>query len=225
MDNVNENSAFLTPGKNNFVKQWMKHANTKDIFLKFFIYFLALNYLYEDDYKKKHCYGRARKTETEYEKLLSFLRTVYYEESYYRNIGKVLVGSNCDLLFSVETQNSPSTLERGIKGFLPKHLFKCKSEKDENDEEITFDPILDKSLKNNIEKFNTLVAFYKIYRIRCNLFHGQKQPTNPRDKELVETANVLLEKFLSASVKDGLGIFYYEEEFSNKSSCDNTNGF
>ena len=220
----NQNSTpLLKSGRNNFVEQWMVRANTKDIFLKFFVYFLALNYLYEEDHKKNHSYNNSSEKRTESEKLLSFLKTVYYNQtdSKYSNIANVLVNDEFNVLFSVERnkRENKSLNAQSLKYMLPKRVFE-KNEWTDGEPEA----VLDDGCVKDINKFKTLVAFYKIYRIRCNLFHGHKQSANPRDIELVEKANELLESFLLACIKDGLGFFNYEEEKQNTSSCDNTYG-
>lgn len=47
---------------------------------------------------------------------------------------------------------------------------------------------------NDIDNLEEVVWF--IYQIRCNLFHGSKDPMNPRDANLVELAGELLEKWI-----------------------------
>ena len=44
---------------------------------------------------------------------------------------------------------------------------------------------------NNIEE-----VIWFIYQIRCNLFHGSKDPMNSRDANLVELSGELLEKWI-----------------------------
>lgn len=47
------------------------------------------------------------------------------------------------------------------------------------------------------EQHRGVEDFFKVlYQIRCNFFHGDKQPTNPYDKELVKWAEKNLIKFL-----------------------------
>lgn len=47
---------------------------------------------------------------------------------------------------------------------------------------------------NNTEDIGEVVKF--IYQIRCNLFHGAKDPMNSRDANLVELAGMILEKWI-----------------------------
>lgn len=41
-----------------------------------------------------------------------------------------------------------------------------------------------------------------IYKIRCNLFHGGKTPSNTRDTKLLSSANLVLSKWVAALVAD-----------------------
>jgi len=43
---------------------------------------------------------------------------------------------------------------------------------------------------SDINNFNMVLTF--IYKIRCNLFHGEKYESNTRDKRLVENAYLIL---------------------------------
>lgn len=45
---------------------------------------------------------------------------------------------------------------------------------------------------NNLEE-----VIYFIYQIRCNLFHGSKDPMNSRDTNLVELSGEILEKWIT----------------------------
>lgn len=66
---------------------------------------------------------------------------------------------------------------------------------------IQYSPITDSTgyredikIKNSNDRDNIIEA---IYRIRCNLFHGGKSPSNTRDRELVQCANVILNKWIA----------------------------
>ena len=48
---------------------------------------------------------------------------------------------------------------------------------------------------NDINNIEEVIHF--IYQIRCNLFHGSKDPMNSRDANLVELAGLLLEKWIT----------------------------
>lgn len=47
---------------------------------------------------------------------------------------------------------------------------------------------------NDINNLEEVIKF--IYQIRCNLFHGSKDPMNDRDKGLVELSGLLLKKWI-----------------------------
>jgi len=72
----------------------------------------------------------------------------------------------------------------------------------------TFSPILNmgpghsgKVELTDIENFRDVVNF--IYQIRCNLFHGSKDPGSGRNKDIVSFASSFLKKWIeSAQTKD-----------------------
>lgn len=47
---------------------------------------------------------------------------------------------------------------------------------------------------NNVESFEDVIRF--IYQIRCNLFHGSKNPMNNRDASLVDLSGMILQKWI-----------------------------
>jgi len=47
---------------------------------------------------------------------------------------------------------------------------------------------------DDVENFEQMVRF--IYQIRCNLFHGSKDPMNARDSNLVDLSGKILEKWI-----------------------------
>ncbi|SRR5260221_10919389 len=47
----------------------------------------------------------------------------------------------------------------------------------------------------DIDNLEEVIMF--IYQIRCNLFHGSKDPINNRDTNLVELSGMVLEKWIS----------------------------
>jgi len=48
---------------------------------------------------------------------------------------------------------------------------------------------------NDTENLEEIIKF--IYQIRCNLFHGSKNPMDSRDATLVELSGVILEKWIT----------------------------
>lgn len=48
---------------------------------------------------------------------------------------------------------------------------------------------------NDIDDFEQVIRF--IYQIRCNLFHGSKNPSSSRDSALVELSAEILEKWIT----------------------------
>jgi len=54
----------------------------------------------------------------------------------------------------------------------------------------------------NLEDENSLRQVIElVYRVRCNLFHGRKVPSNLRDRRLVEAARVIVTELMSRLVE------------------------
>ncbi len=47
---------------------------------------------------------------------------------------------------------------------------------------------------NNVENFEEIIRF--IYQIRCNLFHGSKNPMDTKDASLVELSGMIFQKWI-----------------------------
>jgi len=54
---------------------------------------------------------------------------------------------------------------------------------------------------DKVKKKDPKALLKTIYRVRCNLFHGGKNPNYIRDRQLVEAASVIMEKYLLALLK------------------------
>lgn len=60
--------------------------------------------------------------------------------------------------------------------------------------------------ENLPKKRRILALFMTMYQVRCNLFHGQKNPNCARDRELVNATAIILEHYLGAIVPDDFKI-------------------
>lgn len=58
-----------------------------------------------------------------------------------------------------------------------------------------------KTVKNENEQWQERIKalFMMIYQVRCNLFHGSKEVSNPRDVKLVKCAGEILEMYLEGT--------------------------
>lgn len=65
-----------------------------------------------------------------------------------------------------------------------------------------YDPISGKRRKIRKERNLTEVASC-LYQVRCNLFHGEKMPENPRDKNLVDASYIIVSKLIEPYLKGG----------------------
>jgi hypothetical protein len=57
------------------------------------------------------------------------------------------------------------------------------------------------TVKNENEKWQERIKalFMMIYQVRCNLFHGSKEVSNPRDVKLVRCAGEIIEMYLEGT--------------------------
>lgn len=49
--------------------------------------------------------------------------------------------------------------------------------------------------------FDTKTIFKQVYKVRCNLFHGEKLPKNPRDYSLVENAYLIVSNVVNIELR------------------------
>lgn len=56
--------------------------------------------------------------------------------------------------------------------------------------------ILDSSVNHELERTQCLLL--TIYQVRCNLFHGSKNPGYPRDKALIQSAATIMQGYMEA---------------------------
>lgn len=171
-----------------FVNEWMNHASGGDLFFKFFCYYLAFNHLY--DTKELLRPEERRKIDngaklTDLERIVSFLRHVLIDEDGPR------------LSVSVQPEE---------KQILDTVHWKNRRDKwvEDNPPELDWLRELARTAPNS--KWPTVLALTKVYRVRCNLFHGEKHITNLDDKKKVSVSTGLLERFLQACVVAHLGI-------------------
>ena len=85
------------------------------------------------------------------------------------------------------------------KEFSPYKLLNSESEMIKNPvSEMRYNTKVD---KQKLEKQDVFELFRSIYFIRCNLFHGDKEVYNERDKKLILEANNVLKYFLEEYLK------------------------
>jgi len=178
-------------GTYNFVREWMSYADEegRNLFFKFFCYFLAFNHLYESvDLWDRQARERLKCREhiSDLDKVIAFLKHALIEDDGPR-LNVVVEDSDYAVLTSVRWHNSRT--DRWQR---------------DNPSECRF--IEELVVKSNDPRWKTLLALTKVYRIRCNLFHGEKHVTDDRDRRLVECSNNLLNAFLQECASRGLGL-------------------
>lgn len=184
---MSEVQPSILPSKNtyNFVEEWTAYANEKgrDLFFKFFCYFLAFNHLYDCDYlwdDEDYNLFCSEKSVKEIEKVVAFLKHVLISENGPK-LDVVVSDNDYNVLCSVQWRN-PKTGDWEL---------------DDPDQCRAFaHPVTPRE--------KTLLAMTKVYRVRCNLFHGEKRMTMYHDRELVESSNNLLGVFLRECIHNQL---------------------
>lgn len=178
-------------GTYNFVKEWMSYADEegRNLFFKFFCYFLAFNHLYDsvdlwDREERKRLSGQDRISDLD--KVLAFLKYALISENGKR-LDVTVSDKDCAVLSSVKWHNP-------------------RNNRWQRDDPRECREIEEQVIKSNDAKWKTLLALAKVYRVRCNLFHGEKHVTDDRDRKLVECSNNLLCAFLQACADRGLGL-------------------
>ena len=214
-----------------FVSEWLSYAEQgrENIFFSFFCQFLALNHLYEtaecrgdlrfNDYDEYHTVISSRKPKTDMEKLIAFLDAqvvkggirVEFSDKQYRILKSVKRMKRDAEASQGDLAPPPLAWEyernRVLAGYIDyvRNRHRQSGQYGERVEE------------NTIRLVEIMV---KIYRVRCNLFHGAKHPSNERDRLLVETSNEILGRFLVECTKRKLGLYHWSENHDNGASTD-----
>ena len=178
-------------GRYNFVEEWMSYAEEegRNLFFQFFCYFLAFNHLYESkDLWNRNERVRLRSKEhiSDLDKIIAFLMYAIVDSEGPR-LNVVVEDSDYETLCSVKWHN-------------PWNDYWAK----DNPRESRY--VEDRINGTDSPKWKTVQALTKVYRVRCNLFHGEKHITDDRDRKLVECSNNLLSAFLRECANHGLGL-------------------
>lgn len=178
-------------GPYDFVREWTQYAEEsgRDLFFKFFCYFLAFNHLYESrDLWNHDKYAVLRNQEriSDLDKVVAFLTHVFIDDQGPK-LSVAVSEEEYDLLITVEWHNYKTgrwCLDRPHECYDLRH--KVEQSKD--------------------VRYKTMLALTKVYRVRCNLFHGDKHVTCDRDRQLVEISSELLCRFLASCMDANLGM-------------------
>ena len=175
--------------QHNFVKEWMQYADQKsDLFFHFFCYFVAFNHLYDTKALLREPERKildSKRTLSERAKILSFLRHTLIDDD----------GPNLNVIIDerwLETLENAKHRDEKTGAWTPL---------------LTGDEywVKKKSRDTRNPRWKVVLALLRVYIIRCNLFHGEKDPTDENDKKLVMVSNHVLESFLSVCLHRKLG--------------------
>lgn len=183
----------VMPKTYNFIKVWLAAAKSQDPFYKFLCFFLSFNHLYSK-YRALHI------DEDQDEHDMSVI-TRFLADTFEKMKAKGLVYKLPNEL-NWKSGGSGCCLTREVK-ILAEPELEWKST----------EPYIETALANegvvrDSDNWNVIKIFLRIYKIRCNLFHGNKSPCNKRDVQKVEESCVVLGSFLRKYLDCGL----YEEE-------------
>ena len=200
-----------------FIKKWLeipeklKGAQDQDNdyikyndYFRFFCFYLAFNHIF-DCYEKKHkikhpFFEKERPNEywepDERERILHLVNEAFkrirknYDceewKAFDKNIDAILLAP------VVKRDNTPDLSE--IREIKECHL-KYNNQEHRYIEELA--KILESSKDEGIIfRCKIQMVFLRIYQVRCNLFHGVKDPNDERDMKLVKTSADVLERFL-----------------------------
>ena len=165
----------------NIGNEWYEYASkeNENYFVRFMMYWVAFNWLYEE-YRK---YSEDTK-DSEYTKDFEdtkgckdekLIIQKFLDDNDQRNL---IALESLNIFTNPQYQQAIDVLTEepivDARTFKPKRYYK--------DQVVNNESILD--------------LIYIIYHIRCNLFHGAKSPSAPRNGALVEAAATILDVFL-----------------------------
>ena len=169
-----------------FLGEWMKVAEDRNLFFRFFCYFLSFNHLYSKD----NCLHADENNDPhDMPKITRFLVRAFRQA---RDRGSQKYRFPNDFDFG------KCTLQKHVRVLAEPELLWKDTE-----------PYIETALANEgvvrgSEEWNLIKIFLRIYKIRCNLFHGDKSPADANDVARVSDSCVILESFLRWYVECGL---------------------
>jgi len=166
------------PRRYDFLDEWMKVAEGRHLFFRFFCYFLSFNHLYSKD----NCLHADENEDSHDMPVITrfLVRTL-----------KRACDKGCP------TYHYPEGFELD-KSSLSKHVrVLAEPELRWVDTECYIETAMaNESVARDSDEWNLIKVFLRIYKIRCNLFHGDKTPTDVNDVARVSDSCVVLESFL-----------------------------
>ncbi len=191
------------------VNEWFDKGKKEDVVFKFICYWIAFNHLYN--------YG-----------------VILFDPPYEKNRIRKYCTKNMDTLLSdidfekldlSEFYKSPvlpgsATIEEDESGDpeinLIKRITKALSEGHRRTEKEAGDIAYDFCALRGEDKREKIIAlFMEMYRVRCNLFHGDKRPSSNRDLLLVEQSGEVLQMCLPGLIEKTFGRFNPREKDDN----------
>lgn len=174
------------PSSYDFLGEWMRIAEDRNLFFRFFCYYLSFNHLYS----KYNClYADENDDPHDMPKIARFLVRAF-KQARDRGSQKYRFPENFDF--------GKCTLQKHVRVLAEPELRWVDTE-----------PYIETALANegvarNSDEWEVIKIFLRIYKIRCNLFHGDKSPADVNDVERVSDSCVILESFLRWYVECGL---------------------
>jgi len=177
----------------NLIDDWLKVADsdTADSFFEFFCRFVTLNHLYFPFASKQHYdKNRGRYVENgERRGLEEFLKRSL------RQLPRFEIPSELDELYE-PVQDVKSVRQGGIEaGRL--------TEGGENKAVGYAEKMSGLGSQDERHDWLVIMLFLRVYQVRCNLFHGEKNRGKPRDVKLVAESALILKAFLQWFLRYG----------------------
>ena len=94
----------------------------------------------------------------------------------------------------------------------PVHRRKPATRTDESEDVLVDDIAKEMSIavdNGYRSRLNVIRSLLRIYQVRCNLFHGDKDSSNDHDRELVKAGADYLERFIMFCITDLYGMLEY----------------
>ena len=191
-------------------------------FFRFFCCYLAFNHLYDcnnqkspqrepflSETKEKECWKRLSDYDKKHWKPSNRERILYFVDKALKRIKHncgykpewtAFVTDIDNLLLKPVVDSHIDTIDENKNHPIPTDI-----EYNEDEHELVGDvarTIPQVNDEGKLLRLKMQMVFLRIYQVRCNLFHGGKDPNKPRDVDLVKASADVLEQFLWFIVSD-----------------------
>ena len=180
-------------------------------FFRFFCCFLAFNHMYDGF---NACQPRGKPFFMETRKRIGYDAWRQEYKMKWRRCNRESIMSFADYVIKTARRSTLSTSLESVPDlfFSPVYRRNPVTRTDEPEDDLVNDiqSEMSAAVDNGYRSRLTIIrALLRIYQVRCNLFHGDKDSSKDHDRELVKAGADYLERFIMLCITDLYGVLEY----------------